>query len=253
MKAQTAQQKIKELEAQLLQLQETIEGVKQRHALEQNRWLDIGSGLGASVGYTLVLQPIANTGDASGCRCSISKDPPPGGSSCDKCGNLCRISRQEMTRSVSLKVGAIDKHPTQEACESGKVRQKHPITEGTKSVATCSRSSGIAKNNERGRSVSLDRARPKVPVRRASPARSESIFTENQENYHGGNGNGNVVTLPTKVGGIIRGQSPVRKLPGQSPAPGCRGPSLSGSTTFGGSSYQRAPLKDMRVNIPIRH
>lgn len=45
-KAQAAEQKNTKLEAQLTELRDTIEGIKQRHALERSRWLDVGSGLG---------------------------------------------------------------------------------------------------------------------------------------------------------------------------------------------------------------
>ncbi|KAG0588186.1 hypothetical protein KC19_2G223200 [Ceratodon purpureus] len=262
-KSQTAQQKIEKLEVELTQLQETIEGVKQRHALEQSRWLDIGSGHTAAnnLGYTVILQPIANTSSADSCRCSVVKDHSEG---CKRSAELCTTSRQNLQGGRVLEPSNPDRNvsvpsrlpsprrPTsREVSESTKVRQKPqnigalagtPTTEVNK---VSSGSKTAVQRNGRERSLSVDRLSPRAPVRKASPTRSNSIFTENQENL---SVSMNGYSASKKVFGT-RGQSPAKK-PGPSPAPGCRGPSPPRSTS---SVHQRGPLKDVKTNIPLRY
>lgn len=248
----------------MTQLQETIEGVKQRHALEQSRWLDIGGGHGAAnnLGYTVVLQPIGNTSSSDCCRCTAVKDHLEG---CKRSVELCTSSRQTLQGSRSLEPPNLGKNvsvpsrlpsprrPTpREVSESTKVRQKPQnisvlagtaTTEVTGKVNTGPKA--VVQSSERGRSLSVDRLSSRAPVRKASPTRSASIFTENQENLCVGMNGGSA----TKKMFGTRGQSPAKKS-GQSPAPGCRGPSPPRSSS---SVHQRGPLKDMKTNIPFRY
>ncbi|CAM6038932.1 unnamed protein product [Sphagnum compactum] len=90
-KAQTAQQRIKEVELQMVQLQETVQDVNFRHAQEQNQWLDVGSSVGGPgptsiIGYTLALEPISNMSSSDSCGCSSSM--PTEFETCRSCGKL---------------------------------------------------------------------------------------------------------------------------------------------------------------------
>ena len=254
MKAQTAQQKIEKLETELTQLQETIEGVKQRHALEQSRWLDIGGGHGAAnnLGFTVILQPIANTGSSDSCKCTAVKNNMEG---CKRSAELCTTNRQSLQRSRSLEPSNLNRNvsapsrlpsprrPTsRDVTEPTKARQK-PQNISVLPTIEVTKVSSAPKTpvQRRERSLSADRA----PVRRASPTRSASIFTENQENQCVSMDGGSATK---KVFGT-RGHSP-GKMAGQSPAPGCRGPSPPRSNP---GIHQRGPLKDMKTNIPVRY
>ena len=232
----------------MTQLQETVEGVKQRHALEQNRWLDVGSNLATpgNLGYTLVLQPIGSNTESDGCRCSVPKDLE-GCINCESRQDLDVRDASDCDRRAS---GAprfsTPRRSLPREAELNKVRQKlAPVTEITKGNVqppACQRPRTPKSDKER--SVSLERShQQKVPVRRSSPVRGEKDFVENQENLSGGS-----QTSMSKKVGALRGQSPVRKV-GPSPAPSCRGSSPQSNFSF----LQRAPLKDMRVNIPVRH
>jgi hypothetical protein len=66
--AQRSEEKVRELERELVQVRATLEEVRNRHALEQSRLL----GSGSNHGYTLVLQPIVAS--STGCRCTPSSD-----------------------------------------------------------------------------------------------------------------------------------------------------------------------------------
>lgn len=239
----------------MAELQETVEGVKQRHALGQNRWLDVGSNLGTTgnLGYTLVLQPIGSNTVSDGCKCSVSKDLE----GCISCESRPDLDVREASDSDRRAAGAprfsSPRRSLPREAELNKVRQKpqnaslhlapvSEITKGNVQPPACQRSRTPKSDKER--SVSLERSHQKVPVRRSSPVRSEKVFIENQENMSGGS-----QTSMSKKVGPLRGQSPVRKI-GPSPAPSCRG---SSPQTSNFSVHQRVPLKDMRVNIPVRH
>lgn len=256
MKAQTAQQKIEKLESELTHLQEIIEGVKQRHALEQSRWLDIGSGHGApnNLGYTVIVQPIANASNSDSCRCSAMKEKMEGSK---RSADLCSISRQNLQGSRISEPSSLGRdvpipsrlpsprRPTpREVGEFTKAKQKPqnisvppaPSSEVAK-VSPGHRAVPVVQRSGKERSVSVDRLSSRAPVRKPSPTRSASIFSENQENLCVSLNSG---SSAKKTFGT-RGQSPARKS-GQSPAPGCRGPSPPRANF---SVHQRGPLKEM--------
>lgn len=266
-KAQTAQLKIIKLEAELTQLQETIEGVKQRHALEQSRWLDMGSGFGApnNLGYTVILQPIANSSTPESCRCSVMKDQLEGSK---RCADFCTSTKQNLQRSRVSEPSSLDRtvhapsrlpsphRPTSRpTCESPQVRQKfetaslHPArsTDGPKSSVAPRAVVSTSSRFERGRSISVDRVATRTPVRKPSPTRSTNVFIENAENLCAGVTVGSATTTTKKVL-ASRGVSPAKRC-GQSPAPGCRGPSPPRSSF---NAHQRGPLRDLKLNTTIR-
>lgn len=264
MKAQTAQQKIEKLETELTQLREIIEGVKQRHALEQSRWLDIGSGHGAAnnLGYTVIVQPIANASSSDNCRCSAMKDQTEG---CKRSADKCNISRQNLQGSrilpepsnlgkdvpVPSRLPSPRRPTPREVSELTKAKQKPqnisvlPALSSESTKISTDHKAAVQRSGKE-RSVSVDRLSSRAPVRKASPTRSASIFTENQENLCVSMNGG---SSAKKVFGTSRGPSPARRS-GQSPAPGCRGPSPP-RTNF--SVHQRGPLKDMnQVSLDAR-
>lgn len=257
MKAQTAEQTIEKLAAELLQLREVNEGVKQRHALEQSRWLDIGSGHGATnnLGYTVIVQPISNVSSSDNCRCSALKGQSEG---CKRSADMCITSKLNTQGNLIVEPSGLGtvvrdvpvpsrlpspRRPTpREMNEATKAKQKpqtissQPLPSNEVMKATTG-PKAVVQRSGKERSLSVDRLSSRAPVRKASPIRSASIFTENQENLCTSTNGG---SSAKKVFGT-RGQSPYRR-PGQSPAPGCRGPSPPGANS---SVLQRGPLKDM--------
>lgn len=248
----------------MTQLREIIEGVKQRHALEQSRWLDIGSGHGAAnnLGYTVIVQPIASATSSDGCRCSAVKDQTEG---CKRAADICSTSRQHLQSSRSLeppthgrdmpvpsRLPSPRRSTPREVSESSKAKPKSqnvspaPPASSTEVTKISAGNKAAVQRSGLERSVSVDRLSSRAPVRKASPTRSASIFSENQENLCQSLNTG---SSAKKMFGT-RGQSPARKS-GQSPAPGCRGPSPPRTSL---SVHQRGPLKEMnQVSLDARN
>ncbi|CAK9209896.1 unnamed protein product [Sphagnum troendelagicum] len=111
-KAQTAQQRIKEVELQMVQLQETVQDVNFHHAQEQNQWLDVGSSVGGPtsiIGYTLALEPISNMSSSDSCGCSSSM--PTEFETCRSCGKL-RCIKVEDRHDLHIRPHNSERHST---------------------------------------------------------------------------------------------------------------------------------------------